>query len=506
MRTERLEFPEAVASLARRAGITLPERREQGPGAERRDQLFALNQFASDFFRHMLSRPEGEGARRYLATRGVAPDIAERFCLGFAPATGTALARALANRRFDAKQAAELGLVGRSQDGRVYDRFRGRLMFPIRQGDGRVMGFGGRILDGEGPKYLNSPESPLFRKGEGVYGLFEARQAIREADQVIIVEGYLDALALVQAGIAYAVATLGTALTVAQLRLLRRFSGNVIAFFDGDAAGQKAAERAFALCAEAGVWARGAFLQDGFDPDTFVRQRGLDATQALLAEAIPLADFYLARIDPGSQAPVPVRARAAAEVARVLAVIKDPFEYDLLVRQAAERLGVSEQTLRRTPAATRRAADAARPPQKVALLPAEEALLVETMTLDPEVARWAQERGVAAQFRNAELAEAAALVARTWADGRAPAGIVDRLPAALAARITAGLLGQGPVASEDRMRIAMDCAEKIERRRQRDLTGARTKALHLAQQRGDDVARTALVELNELLRQRGGGA
>lgn len=506
MRMERLDFPETVASLARRAGIALPERRDSSPGAQHRDQLFAINQFAKDFFRHMLGRPEGEGARRYLVKRGVSAEIAERFGVGVAPASGTALVRALTNRRFDLKLAAELGLAGRSQDGRAYDRFRGRLMFPIRQGDGRVIGFGGRILDGEGPKYLNSPESPLFRKGEGVYGLFEARQAIRDADRVIIVEGYLDALALVQAGIAHTVATLGTALTVAQLRLLRRFSTNVVAFFDGDAAGQKAAERAFALCAEAGVWAHGAFLPDGFDPDTFVRQRGVDATNALLTGAIPLADFFLTRINPGAQAPVPARARAAAEVARILALIKDPFEYDLLVRQAADRLGVGEQTLRRGQTVSVRPTEAPRPPAKVALMPAEEALLVETMALDQEVAEWARQRAVIEQFRNAELAEAGALIAQAWADGRAPADIVDSLPAALATRITAGLLGQGPVATEDRMRIAMDCAEKIERRRRRDVTGVHKQALQQAQQRGDEVTRSALEELNQLLRQRGGGA
>ncbi|HUI24458.1 MAG TPA: DNA primase, partial [Candidatus Kryptonia bacterium] len=347
MKMERQEFPDAVAGLARRAGIALPDRREDSPAAQHREQLLRVNNFAAAFFRQALLRPDGERARRYLTERGVAPEISERYGLGLAPSSGAALARALANKGAPEALAIELGLLGRANDGRVYDRFRGRLMFPIRHSDGRVVGFGGRVLDGEGPKYLNSPESLLFHKGEGLYGLAEARNAIREVDRVVLVEGYLDALAVVQAGIEHTVATLGTALTIAQLRMLRRFTGNVTAFFDGDAAGQKAAERAFAICAEAGVWADGAFLPGGFDPDSYVRQRGAAATRQLLAQAIPLFDFYLRRIDPGVHAPVPARARAAAEVARVLALVRDPFAQDLLVRQAAERLGVSEQNLRR---------------------------------------------------------------------------------------------------------------------------------------------------------------
>jgi DNA primase len=508
MKIERQDFPEAVAGLARRAGVPLPERRADSAGSQHREELLRINDFAAAFFGRALLRPEGEQARGYLAERGVAPEIAERFGLGFAPATGNALARALEKKQAPLVSAVELGLLGRSTDGRLYDRFRGRLMFPIRHGDGRVIGFGGRILGGDGPKYLNSPESVVFRKGEGVYGLAEARQAIREADRVVLVEGYLDALALVQAGITHTVATLGTALTVVQLRLLRRFSGNIIAFFDGDAAGQKAAERAFALSAEAGVWAVGAFLPSGFDPDTFVRQHGREATDRLLAEAIPLAEFYLQRIDPGPQASVPTRARAAAEVARVLALIRDPFEYDLLVRQAAERLGVSEESLRRPDRLGPQAPTMkqARLPSQDggAIVPAEEALLVEAMGLDREVAVWVDHRGVIERFRNADLAAAAQAVIEAWREGQEMAVVVDSLPAALSSRITAGLLGQGPVASGDRMKMAEDCVSKIEQRAMREQRGAETAELRRVEKQGDDARwHQQLQRTNQLLRREG---
>ena len=168
-------------------------------------------------------------------------------------------------------------------------------MFPIRDRRGRTIAFGGRTLGTEQPKYLNSPETPLFRKGEGVYGVAEARDAIRTADRAVLVEGYMDALVLVQEGIPYAVATLGTALTAAQLRLLRPLGGEQLAvfvFFDGDRAGRQAALRAFGVCAEAGVWGRAAFLPEGFDPDSYTRQHGAAATLALLDAAPSLVDFY----------------------------------------------------------------------------------------------------------------------------------------------------------------------------------------------------------------------
>jgi len=506
MKMERQEFPDAVASLARRAGIALPERREDSPGAQHREQLLRVNNFAAAYFRRALLRPDGERARRYLIERGVSAEISERYGLGYAPPHGAALARALANKHAPESLAIELGLLGRASDGRVYDKFRGRLMFPIRHSDGRVIGFGGRVLEGEGPKYLNSPESPLFHKGEGLYGLAEARAAIRDVDRVVLVEGYLDALALVQAGIEHTVATLGTALTVAQLRMLRRFTGNVTAFFDGDAAGQKAAERAFSICAEAGVWAHGAFLPNGFDPDSFVRQRGVAATSELLDQAIPLFDFYLGRVDPGANAPVPTRARAAAEVARVLALVRDPFTNDLLARQAADRLGVSEQHLRRSTAV--RVARASPPPAGAgASAPplAEEALLVEVMGLDRDVAAWVERRAVLDQFRTTELAAAAHTIADAWRTGGDPSRVVDSLPEAVANRITEGLLGEGPVAAGDRLKIAEDCAAKIEQRAQRDRARAAKAELRRAEKLGDSGrSREQLEQLNRMLHREGG--
>ena len=231
----------------------------------------------------------------------------------------------------------------------MYDRFRGRVMFPIRDRRARTIAFGGRTLGSDQPKYLNSPETPLFRKGEGLYGVAEAREAIRAADRAVLVEGYMDAVLLVQEGIPYTVATLGTALTPAQLRLLQPLGGDQLAvffFFDGDRAGRQAALRAFGVCAEAGVWGRAAFLPDGFDPDSYTRQHGAAATLALLDAAPSLVDFYFdALLPPG--ATLPQRTRVADDVKRILARVGNDVQFELLARQAAARLGLSEEVFRR---------------------------------------------------------------------------------------------------------------------------------------------------------------
>ncbi len=295
MRTEGLSFPEAVESLARRYGIALPERGggATAAGAGERDAALRANQTAAEFFAHVLwNTPEGGGAREYLERRGVAPETARTFMLGFAPERQANLARALDKRGLLAA-AVRIGLV-RQDSGGTRDMFRARLMFPIRDAQGRVLAFGGRVLDQRLPKYINSPESALYSKSRSVYGLCEARAAIAGADRAIVVEGYLDAIAMWQAGFKETVAGLGTALTVDQLRLLGRHTRNVFACFDGDAAGSKASLRALEIFLAAGfVEPRGIFIPTGFDPDTLIRERGAQAFADLVASAQSLVDYFL---------------------------------------------------------------------------------------------------------------------------------------------------------------------------------------------------------------------
>lgn len=504
MRADHIGFPEAVEILARRAGVRLPERTEKGQGSAERQELLDVNELAQRHFGQALRATVGESARQYLERRGVSTAIIEQYGLGFCPPAGAGLARGLAAKQ--RQRAVELGLIGQRSDGSWYERFRGRVTFPIRDGSGRIVGFGGRTLGSDHPKYLNSPESALFHKGHVLYGLFEARKAIAEAQRVVIVEGYLDALALVQAEIGYAVASLGTALSKDQLQRARRFAPEVIAFFDGDHAGQEAAARAFAVCVDAGVWGLGAFLPEGADPDDYVRQHGAAATSALLHRATPLADFFIQRLDPGPHASLPERARAAERIGQVISRVHDAFQFNLLAKQTAQRLGVDESLFRdmrsagtsaepvKTAAAPRRAPATFRP---------EEMTLLQAVALDREVASLVSRHGVLNAFSSAALADAGRALIAAWDRDQSSHAAIDQLPQVLAESVTAALLGGGPLATGDRLQVARDCIDRIERRARRMQASEVLANLRQAEASGDDRRyREALARKNQLLRRK----
>ncbi len=348
MRVEGLTFGEALQSLARRYGIALPEHSGAGgPPAGERDALAAANQVAAEFFAHVLWKTaDGAPARDYLKARGIAEETAHAFMLGFAPARSANLA-AVIGKRGMLEAAVKAGLVKREAGRAPYDMFRGRLMFPIRDAQGRVIGFGGRLLDQRLPKYINSPESPIYTKARALYGVYEARQAIAHGDRALVVEGNIDAIVLWQAGFKETVASLGTALTVDQLRLLARYTRNIIACFDGDAAGRKASLRALEIFLGAGLLGRGVFIPSGFDPDTLVRDRGAGAMTELIDSSELLVDYFLREQAAAAGATLSGKARAAERVAEILRMVANPFEFDLLARKAADSLGVGEALLRK---------------------------------------------------------------------------------------------------------------------------------------------------------------
>jgi DNA primase len=398
MRVEGLTFPEALQSLARRYGITLPQADGEPAsiGKNERDALIQANQLAADFYAHVLWKTsEGGGARDYLKSRGINVDTAQNWLLGFAPARPANLAAALEKRGLT-EAGVKLGLL-KTDRGAPYDMFRARLMFPIRDAQGRVIAFGGRVLDDRLPKYINSPESQLYSKARMVYGLYEARQAIGKADRAIIVEGYLDTIALWQAGFAETVASLGTALTPDQLRLLGRFTRNLIACFDGDNAGQKASMRALEVFLEAGLLGRGAFIPSGFDPDSFVKARGAEALREIVDKAELLADYFLRNQASAASGAADEKARAAERVAGILAKIKNPFEFDLMARKAAGMLGIDEKLLRTE---ARKGSSAARRPGPAGPTPGPRTMLAVAeqaeLGLLAIALRWPQMRTVIA--------------------------------------------------------------------------------------------------------------
>jgi len=289
-----LGFVEAVKELAQGLGMKVPEVRSEA--AQRRSEqgvtLYEVLLQAAQHYRARLK--DAPQAIAYLKQRGLSGDIARRFGIGYAPEEWQGLAAAFSD--YDGKALAEAGLVKSNEDGRRYDVFRNRIMFPIVDGRGNVIGFGGRIL-GEGePKYLNSPETPVFEKGRELYGLYQARRAIRDAGRVLVVEGYMDVVALAQSGIEYAVATLGTATTPLHVQKLLRQADEIVYCFDGDAAGRRAAWRALEMSLSQladGKEVRFLFLPDGEDPDTYVRKNGRSAFEGLLGRSVPLSRFLI---------------------------------------------------------------------------------------------------------------------------------------------------------------------------------------------------------------------
>jgi DNA primase len=325
MKTEGLNFPEAVEKLAFETGMEIPQDSpEQRQRNEQRQTLFDVTEKAALFFQNRLLSPAGKPAHDYLINRGLGEDVIKRFRLGFAPDGRDVLKAALAKDGIEVARMIATGLViqpdDRSRD--PYDRFRGRVMFPITDARDRVIGFGGRFLGGpeaekesNAPKYLNSPETSLFHKGSVLYGLKRASGPARKAGTIIVTEGYTDVIALHQAGFENAVAPLGTALTEDQIKLLWRVVPEPVLCFDGDAAGQKAAaraaERALPLLAS-GYGLRFAMLPDGEDPDSLINTGGATAMASVLEAALPLSEV-LWRMETGGRIPKTPEQRAALQ-------------------------------------------------------------------------------------------------------------------------------------------------------------------------------------------------
>jgi len=326
---EKLEFPEALRLLAARGGIEVPT--AGAPANSDRQKVLGVNRKAHAFFREQLKGPAGAAARAYLETRGLTAGTIERFAIGYALDGWTGmkshLVRAIGGSARDAEALAVLaGLLARKEEtGRTYDRFRDRVIFPINDLAGDVVGFGGRIL-GEGePKYLNSPETPAFSKGENLYGLPFAREAIRSEGYAVLVEGYMDVIALHQAGVSQAVGALGTGFTAGHVRLLKRYTDRVVVNFDPDAAGRAAARRSLDVLLENGFEVQVVALPAGQDPDLFVRTEGIEAYRERLRAAPPYIEYLTrevaSRVDLGTSKG---KVEALNEVLPFLARIDNP--------------------------------------------------------------------------------------------------------------------------------------------------------------------------------------
>lgn len=354
MEYERLAFPEAVEQLASNLGLEVVREGADDPHARQREkkrkQGVNLLELAASFYRERRVMPEGQGAQRYLTERGLSPEVIDTYGIGYAPDSWEALKRHLGERGISDAVQVEYGLlIHREDSGRTYDRFRDRVMFPIRDLRGRTIAFGGRVLGDAKPKYLNSPETPVFHKGRELYGLYEARRAPEKPEQLIIVEGYMDVVALAQFGVRNAVATLGTATTEEHLQRLFRLVSRVVFCFDGDRAGRQAASRALETALPQmldGREARFLFLPEGDDPDDLVRREGAQAFKDRVTCAMPLSEFLFEQAASGRDLQaVEGRERFASDVLTALNKMPDGMLKSLLLEELSERSGLRQAQL-----------------------------------------------------------------------------------------------------------------------------------------------------------------
>ena len=352
---ESLDFPQAVENLASSAGLEVPrEPTRGGPGRAEQEQsnkpLYALmEQVASYYQQQLRQHPQAKRAVQYLKQRGLTGIIAKQFDLGFAPPGWDNLLKALGDNEEQRGLLKKTGMLVENEKGRTYDRFRDRVVFPIRDQRGRVIAFGGRVLGDDKPKYLNSPETDIFHKGRELYGLYQARQANRKLERILVVEGYMDVIALAQHGISYATATLGTATSKTHLERVYRLVPEVVFCFDGDEAGRKAAFRALEAalpCMEDGRQARFLFLPEGLDPDDAVRGGGAEHFQDLLNKATPLENFLFESVAAGlDMATLDGRARMSKQALPYIRQLPEGVYRQLMFQDLAERTGLELTSL-----------------------------------------------------------------------------------------------------------------------------------------------------------------
>lgn len=449
MAQEKLEFPDAVRALGKRLGIEVSTDEGQG----RNQALYDACEGAAAFFEGQLRK--SEAARAYLAKRGLKPDTVRRFRLGFAP--GGSLLRGEARRQHWSEDAlVQAGLLARREGG-LTDYFFNRLMFPIFSLSGKVVAFGGRVLDDKEPKYLNSPETPLFRKGGTLYGLFQAKAYLREGVPVLV-EGNFDLLSLVDRGLNNVVAPLGTALTPDQAALLRRYNSKVALLYDGDAAGRTACRRSLEPLLRADVEPLVALLPQGEDPDSLVRAEGRSAIDNLVRGAQDFVAFVAAGRE---RAGVSDQRQAVRELAGLIKLMPDEAGRQLYANRVATLFGIDRGAVLREVAPRRAAAERAGNP------PLEEKLVAAAVR-SAELADVARALGLAGSIEDEELGRVAAAAAASCGKaGYGPASVIDALEdEGLRRRVAQWTFDDSALPSllEYRSRVRRFCAARLQRR------------------------------------------
>ena len=409
MKYHNTTFPEALQNLARRYNVLLPEKplsHQDQTRAKKKSGLYEVLEKAATLYHELLLHgPEAAGARQYLEERGIPPETTNSFKLGYAPDSWDFLARKLASPE-EVELALEAGLLVNSEKntGRNYDRFRSRLLCPIFNLAGQVAGFSGRILGDGQPKYLNSPESPVYDKSRLLFGLYQNRDAIRRNRRCLLVEGNFDLLSLTAKGLDYTAAPLGTALTNHQIRALKGYAEEVLILFDGDAAGVKAAVRAVPILLAEELPARVVVLPTGHDPDTYVREFGREKLEEVLAQALPLTDFVFASLVDRYGSGLEGKAKIATELRTMLAGLAGhQLQQSVFVAHFSQKLGISAEQLLSGKTFEKQEIPAIKPspgtPSEISL-PQNQKQLLEFLIIFPEYLQNFMEAGIEVMITN----------------------------------------------------------------------------------------------------------
>jgi DNA primase len=499
MKVGHFSFPQAVEELAKRYGVKLPSRElstTQKKEMAKREALFQINQIASEYFHDLLTkRREGEEGRRYLSQRGISQEVIAEHRLGYSTDRWDGLVRYLQEKKVSLEMAWELGLifpkkkVGDStlREG-WYDAFRGRILFPIFDLHQRIVGFGGRVIREGQPKYLNSPESSIYHKGEILYGLHVAKRYAAEKDCVMIVEGYFDLLTLHQYGLKHSVATLGTALTTQHIRTLKRYTKNLITLFDADQAGIQATLRSLPLFLEEEVVGKTIALPRGEDPDGFLRKGNLEDFGKRVEQALPLIDFFFERLMKTTDLKsVDGKVKVAKEGVALLAKIPDKIRRDFYVKALAERLDIQEsflyEMLRSSPKEPSKAGEDLRKSSMDKTFPKSEEMVVRLMVQHPEFISTLSKEEIFKEFENPILQK----MAEALEDLYQRKGRLD-LPEALAnfeedlkGRLCEFAFQESGLEGGDREKILQDCIQKIREKRLKKEKGELLKKIKEAE-------------------------
>ena len=346
MKYDRLEFPEAVETLAKKAGVLIPRDERQIKNQGISQELHKINEIAADFYSNLLHSPEGAAALNYLKKRGMSPETIRAFRLGYAPDKWDGLLNYLRSKNIPLSLIEKAGLIIAKDNSGYYDRFRQRVIVPISDVRNRIIAFGARVLDNSLPKYINSPETAVYSKSKTLFGLNLSKEAIITQDCAVIVEGYFDLIAPFQAGITNIAASCGTALTTEQARLLKRYSRNIVMIYDADDAGQSATMRSLELLVEEDMNVKVVRLEKGYDPDAYIRHSGPEGFRDLITGAKDSVDYMLdtlkAKYDP---ADISQKARIASEILPLVAKFKNEILKSEYLKKLSRELGVSESSL-----------------------------------------------------------------------------------------------------------------------------------------------------------------